>query len=405
MILSPETDLLLACTRHFAGTCGDAGVVERARRIEDWSAVMELARAHWMEPLVAWQLRTLCADLLEPSFAADVDHILRYNTARHLLLSAELIKVLGILEAERIPAVPLKGPVLAAMLCDEIPWRESCDLDLLVRRADVTRAKDALLASGCRLDSQLPAGEEQAAFHWRSQLVLVRDGVHPAVDLHWQLVRSLFPAARHFESVWERLQTTAFHDQKILALSPADNLFFLCAHAARHSWHSLRLAADVARLIHVRPDLDWDGVMNDARQSDGAMVLALGLWIVNRLLAVELPKPVLGYINAAIGAKRFARNLPQRLLTINPDQYETSPEFSLQFRLARGLWPKTRCAAAFALLPTDADGAALRLPPRLSFLHYPYRQARLAWKYGARLLRSAAAVISAPTHSPPPHAH
>ena len=60
------------------------------------------------------------------------------------------------MQSQSIPVVPLKGPVLATMLCDEIPWRESCDLDLLVRRADITRAKDALMAAGYQLDSAAP---------------------------------------------------------------------------------------------------------------------------------------------------------------------------------------------------------------------------------------------------------
>src|SRR5215469_10642738 len=111
MQLIPEADLLLACTRHFAGTCDCAEVVKRARSIRDWSAAIDLARAHWIEPLVAWQLRSTCSDLLEPDLLTGLDQVLRYNTARHLLLASDLIKVLRIFKALRIPVVPLKGPV------------------------------------------------------------------------------------------------------------------------------------------------------------------------------------------------------------------------------------------------------------------------------------------------------
>jgi hypothetical protein len=402
MNLTPESDLLLACTGHFAGTCGDADVVERARRIEDWSAVIDLARAHWMEPLVAWQLKSICPDLLDPDLSAHLDQMLRFNTAKHLLLSADLIKVLAILEAEQIAAVTLKGPVLAATLCDDIPWRDSCDLDLLVRRADISRAKDALLAAGYRLDSQLPPGEEKAAFHWRSQLVLVRDGISPAIDLHWQLLPSLFPAARHLESVWDRVQPAMFQGRKVLVLSPEDQLVFLCAHAARHSWHSLRLAADIARLIHVRAELDWEGLLESARKSDAGRVLALGLWLANRLLQVKLTAPVLEFVNASIGEKRFARDLLDNLLTTVADQHEAPSDFGLQLRLAPGLWAKIRCAGAFALLPSDSDGA-LSLPAPLYFLYYLYRPLRLTAKYITKLLRlDSAAQTSSYSSAPNP---
>ena len=149
---------------------------ESARDIQDWDAVMELARAHWVEPLMAWYLKTGCADLLDSRTIAILDGILRYCAASHLMLCVTLRNILGVLAQHNIAVVPVKGPVLAEMLCDEIPWRDSVDLDLLVRRTDITRAKDALLAAGYRLDSDLPPGEEKAIFHWRSQLVLKRDG-------------------------------------------------------------------------------------------------------------------------------------------------------------------------------------------------------------------------------------
>jgi hypothetical protein len=96
-----------------------------------------------------------------------------------------------------------------------------------VRRTYVTRAKNALMAAGYQIDSQLPSGEENAIFHWRSQLVLFRDGIGPALDLRWQLLPKPFPCARYFDSVWERLHTVAFHNQQILAFSAEDQLFFL----------------------------------------------------------------------------------------------------------------------------------------------------------------------------------
>lgn len=387
MQLTPEADLLLACTRRFAGTESSEDVRVRASQISDWNAAIDLARGHCLEPLIAWYLQTDCAGMFAKDFHDGLRVTLRRSTANLMLLCTDLTKVLRILEEHSIPVVPLKGPVLAAMLCDEIPWRESCDLDLLVRRIDITRAKNALMAAGYQIDSKLPLGEENAAFHWRSQLVLFRDGIGPALDLHWQLLPSLFPCAHHFESVWERLQSATFHDQKILTFSAEDHLFFLCAHAARHSWQDLRLAADIARLIHVRPDLDWDRLVRSARGSDGGMVLALGLWMVNRLLHVELPAQVLAYVNRSVDGNGFAYHLLDRLLTVSPDQYENSSEFWLQFRLAGGWWAKLRCAAGYALLPSDADGESLRLPPRLFFLYYPYRPARLVVKYGAKAFR------------------
>jgi hypothetical protein len=386
--ITAEARLVLACLRCFVGT-GDAGAVrELAREIHDWEAALDLARAHWVEPLVAWYLKANCADLMDSVTIANLDRVLRYCTASHLMLCVTLRNVLDVLTQHNIGVVPVKGPVLAAMLCDEIPWRDSCDLDLLVRREDISRAKDVLLAVGYNLDSDLPEGEERVLFHWRSQLVLKRDGPGPALDLHWQLLPSLYPAARHFESVWHRLKSVAFENRNILRLSDEDQLFFLCAHGARHSWHSLRLAADVARLIRVRPDLDWDAVIRAAREPDGGMVLALGLWITSRVLELKLPEPVERCINHAVSGREFAHRLVQRLRTAAQDEDASISEFGLQIKLAGGWWSKARCIAAYALLPSDSDGTELHLPPPLYFLYYLYRPARLTVKHAGSSFKS-----------------
>jgi hypothetical protein len=393
MNLVPEVKLLLACLRCFAGTDGTDNVRLRAREVRRWDAFIRLAQAHGLGPLVAWQLRGACAEIVEPAVLAAFDKIVRRSTARHLLLTAELIKVLHILEECSVAAVPLKGPVLADTLCDQIVWRESSDLDFLVRRTDLTRAKDALIAASYRLDSCLPAGEENAAFHWRSQLVLFPDSVGPSVDLHWQLLPGLLPGAHRFESVWERLKTTTFQHRNIHALSAEDQLFFLCAHGARHCWRTLRLVADVARFVHVCRELDWDYVMRSARRSDDAMVVVLGLWLANRLLQVGLPPAVLQYVEELMAKRHFGSLLLQGML-VKPSERPVLSEFGLQFRLATGCGSKLRCAAAYALVPSDADGQSLRLPPSLFFLYYLYRPSRLAWRHAGRSLRSLAGQLA-----------
>jgi hypothetical protein len=130
MQLTPEADLLLACARRFAGTESPEGLRVRASRISDWKAAKELARGHWMEPLVAWYLNTDCAGMFTSDFHNDLHTTLRRNTVDFMLLSVDLIRILRFFQAQSIPVVPFKGPTLTAMLSDETPWRESCDLDL-----------------------------------------------------------------------------------------------------------------------------------------------------------------------------------------------------------------------------------------------------------------------------------
>jgi len=391
MNVTQQMRMLLACARWFAGTGSLDDVRSLADGNPDWAAVIGLARAHGLAPLAAWCIETAVREHLGADVMAELRAIVHANAAKNLFLTAELLAVLRLFEERQIAVVPFKGPVLAALMSDAVAWRESSDLDLLVRPEDITRAKDVLLANGYRLQSHLPGTQETAAFHWNSQIILAANNNGAHVDLHWRLLPGPFPGAGCFDSVWQRLQPRTFQDRTVDGLSDEDLLLFLCAHGAKHSWQSLALAVDVAGFIRARRELDWELLIRRSRLADGELVLALGLWMANRLLGAELPPPVLERVNAAMNGQAFARRVLERILVELPEDYATPSEFWLQIRLAGSWRAKLRYAAGYSLLPTEADGAALRLPPPLFFLYYPYRQARLAVKYGARLLRSGAA--------------
>src|SRR5208282_2899895 len=85
----------------------------------------------------------------------------RERTKWGLRLTAELFRLLDLLERHAIPALPFKGPVLASALYGDLAMRESCDLDVLVRSSDLAGAKRAMLASGYTTD--LPSDTAQEA--------------------------------------------------------------------------------------------------------------------------------------------------------------------------------------------------------------------------------------------------
>ena len=378
--------LLLACARWFVGTSSAGEVQSGLRDLGGYERLMQLAQVHWIEPIVAWCLKTECTDMLDAGFAADLDRVLRRSTRRDLLLRKELLDVARILQQNSIAAVPLKGPVLSAALCEEVAWRESCDLDLLVRRADITCACQVLIENGYQYCSYLPPGQERARHHYRSQVILLNQRSGIAIDLHWQVVASTFPSGRHFESLWERVEQAVFNGQRILTLCLDDQLLFLCAHAARHAWSSMRLAIDIAGLISVHPGPEWDTILDRMSDSDARLVLALGLWMVNQLLGLELPGAVLKRMSELIHRNPFVPQLLEYMLNGEIDEDQRARQFRLELQLADGWWRKFRCLAARALLPTEADAESLSLPAWLYCLYYAYRPARLVFNRTTRFL-------------------
>ena len=119
------------------------------RAIEDaeWEPVLALAQAEHVLPWVVARARSRQVPL-SPVVANRLNQIEREAAITAFYWSAELQGVLRAFEQAGLKAVPLKGPFLAERLYGAAALRVSYDLDLLVAKADMARAGDALKAIG-----------------------------------------------------------------------------------------------------------------------------------------------------------------------------------------------------------------------------------------------------------------
>ena len=127
----------------------------------DWAKVLELAEHHGVAPVMYRALNE------RPSSApAEVLEQLRsryeYTARKNLRFTAELFRILDCLEAHAIPAIPLKGPVLAETVYGDLALRDFSDLDVLIHSQDVGRAKTALRSLDYSVPTPLSDAEERA---------------------------------------------------------------------------------------------------------------------------------------------------------------------------------------------------------------------------------------------------
>ena len=139
--------MLLCCAR----TNLSPEIVEQIRGLlhsaMDWPYLLRMAGGHGLIPLLYFNLKNNFPDSI-PAPISDQLHVqFLANAGRNLLLAEELLKILALFETNAIPAIPYKGPVLAASLYGDLTLRTFGDLDIIVRKPDIQRAK-ALLFPG-----------------------------------------------------------------------------------------------------------------------------------------------------------------------------------------------------------------------------------------------------------------
>src|SRR5918912_194825 len=173
-VACPEVRLLLCCAR----TRLDSENIARARTLAqgdlNWGHLIEMAQRHGMMPLLYTHLKTACSDLVPKDQMERLAELFRGNTARNIFLTSELLKILDTLGANEIPVIPYKGPALAVQLYKNQRLRRFVDLDILIRKRDMRRVKDLLVAQGYQPRLQITQAQETALFRSECDQVFTR---------------------------------------------------------------------------------------------------------------------------------------------------------------------------------------------------------------------------------------
>jgi hypothetical protein len=259
--MSPELRWLVDCLQALARD--EAPPVPRESI--DWAQVLTTAEAEALAPALGFAFKAGPPEDMPPAVAARLHRHLVDATARHVLLSAELGRLLKFFEREDIPVMPLKGPVLAETLYRHPALRPYTDLDLLIPRDAVVRVDDHLHRLGYKRFVDAHSFAFDIAYD-RATLYETTSGVR--VDLHWGLLSDPRYSwnERDADGIWERALPIRVAGEEALGLCPEDLLLYLTAHlAVHHALAGVLWFYDLYLLLERGADtLDWRAVSERA---------------------------------------------------------------------------------------------------------------------------------------------
>jgi hypothetical protein len=371
-------ELLLSCAR----TNPAPEVVTRIRSIVDetqidWNYFFLLARRHAVVPLVYRQLK----DLVPPENLQQLRKHSLENSARNVVLAAELCRLIKLFAGAGIEAVPYKGPILSLFAYDDLALRRFVDLDVIVKKHDVARARDLLLADDYALAKPLTVEQQELLLRTQHNLQFTKDNRRLIVELHWEVAPHLFASTVQTDTLWQQLVEFDLNGTTVKTLSADDLLFSLCVHGSRHLWERLGWICDVAELIS-RRDINWTALLDRAAKADSERMFLLGLHLAETLLDAPLPPAVKRSCDADKRLAPLAFNIIGNLFN-GPEHVPATPREIFKYNLGvrKSLSARTRYVVHM-LRPTDGDLGGRSLPAGLHFAHYLIRPFRLLFKTG-----------------------
>jgi len=373
---SSAAKLLLYCARTTVAPEVVAGLRAIAVGEVDWEYVFQLARRHSIVPLLYIQLKRNAADLVPREILNKLKKHYIENSARNTVLTAELCRLINLFRDQGIEAIPYKGPVLALFAYGNIALRRFVDLDVIVKKSDVLKARDILLTCGYKPSKSLSLTQQELLLRTQHNMQFSRDNHQLIVELHWEIAPHFFASTVNGERLWQDLLTVDLNGTVVKTFSAEDLLFSLCVHGSRHLWERLGWICDVAELI-TRQRLNWNALLERAASADTERMFLLGVHLAERLLDAPLPAEVKQRCDSDPRLSSLAENIVEHLFDGPTHVPATSREI---FKYNIGV-RKTLSARARYLLymfrPTDSDLGSHSLPPSLNFAYYLTRPFRL----------------------------
>jgi hypothetical protein len=358
-------DLLVCCA---AVPGRDTGVNERIRQIVsagiDWTRLIDHASRQCIFPLVYSALKRSSVDV-PPADWNEICAVMRQYSASGVFLTSELFRLVELLAAEGITALPLKGSTVAVTAYGSVSMRQFRDIDLYVQPVDVLRAKRVLMTDAYDFRGLLNPAQEAIGLHTHRYHYQFRrrDGA-ATVELHWGLCEWFLPFSESLDRLFEGLVPIRLGRRTLMGLAPENLLQYLCLHGAKHSWSRLRLVADVAWLIHRRANWNWDQVVSLARANHLERVLVSGLFLASDLLGAEVPPAVIKDVWSPASVRRVKTDAWRRLTAPSRDEPGFLANLGFHLRLLSRVTDKARCCTRVFLENTVFGWAVRPLPPR-----------------------------------------
>jgi len=386
--LRPEEALLFVASRTVLDDAALARMTQFMRGSLDWDYVRVQVERHGIHPLLHRTLERLPDEPVPPAMRSWLAAGARRMAFRNLTQMQELVRLVQRLEAEGLPAIAFKGPLLAHRGYGNVAFRRFKDLDLLLPREHIARATDLLAAEGYTPERVLSPTDAQAHIDAQLGYEWVHEGKQTLVELHWAFFFDIYSFNLTPERIWQRHVRERVGTHAIRALHPEHLLLYLCAHGTKHRWKRVSWITDVAECVRAYPNLAWEQLHVLAQELRCTRMLYLGLHLARELLGAPVPASIARTAAADATVRALAEKIVPAWIFHSHDEEPASELEIFRFHLLERERLSDRRAylrhyLSLALGPSPQDKAFVSLPEPLTFLYpalRPVRMLRDAWQ-------------------------
>ncbi|MFZ0738409.1 MAG: nucleotidyltransferase family protein [Candidatus Acidiferrales bacterium] len=379
--IQPEVQLILSCAR----TRLTASHTERIRRLLrpdlNWAAILALAEESGVTPLVFRHLSNVGARV--PSLWLErLEKVTRANTIRTMYLTGELLRVTERFASRGIPAIPYKGPALAAQAYGDVALRQFHDVDIIVPQRLMASAHEHMLSLGYRARFPWPHDAEPSSVRIPGEYTYRGGNNQSLIELHTEWTMRHFPVRPDLEALGKRLVSVSLGGQSVATFCAEDALPILCIHGAKDFWERLSWVVDIAELIATSSGLNWNAAFENARALKSERMLLLGLTLAHNCVDAPLAHSFVERLEADSVVTDLAEEVSRRLLSGGRTSWHAKDRFRFRYRLMERPTDGIRYVWRLATAPAEDEWSAAQGSAWSARIQAALRPLRLLRRHG-----------------------
>lgn len=373
--VSPEFHFLLACLQE-----NQTSALQQIELTKlEWEHLVTLTKRHMLDNILHDTLKAQTSlpypKELQECFTSETSELVKHE----LLLTGELLRVYSALTRAHIDVLAFKGPVLAARLYGDKPYRHFTDIDLLIRKEDFQCTSQILLEHGYTYAQPINAAQRWSELNFQNAIEFEHSESHAVIDIHWDVVRNFYSVPFNTAGFFSRAVNIELHGKSIRCLAAEDLLLVLAVHGGKHTWKRLDWIVDIKHLLTSYPDLDWAKVISEARNKHIERMLLVALCLPQQLFQSALPPE----IEQMIAKDREVLNITRYCINalVNETTLNLWQECKLDIWMREHPAKKLRYLFYRLATPHGEDWRFVALPSILYPLYYLVRPVRLIMRY------------------------
>ena len=377
--LSLEDKLLLCCSRTKVNPEIRDKIHSYINEDLDWQYLAQMASIHRLTPLLYHNLNSFCSDVIPEDFLHKLKDHFNLNVRKNLMMTGELIKILDILNYNKIDAIPYKGPLLADLAYGNLSFREFDDIDILINKSDALTVKRLMLSEGYLLE--LPVKITDSLYlNMDSEYRFFNENNNVKSEINWNFEGIFFSFPFDPNFLFEDLITFKFNGFNTNIFSPVNHLIIMCIHGAKHDWNRLSWICDISEFINSNKNINWDEVLEKAKKIGVKKLLFVNLFLAIDLFQLNLPNNILNELELDSNALKITKDVEKRLL-IEKKPLNLFGKFIFDIKKRDKLFYGIKDSVFGLIKPSYADFQILPLPEYLFYLYYIIRPFLLLKRY------------------------